>query len=204
MRFLPCGSRSVLVELQDIDEVLSLYASLRQRPIESVDQVVPGARTVLLTFDPASTDRARVQWEVQHRPLDTEVENQGQLVKVPVRYDGPDLPDVARVTGLTVDEVIARHTQRDHLVAFGGFAPGWAYITGVDPVLHLPRRDDPRLRVPPGAVAVAGGFTGVYPRASPGGWHVLGHAQVAVWDIDRDPPALFTPGAKVRFIDVDA
>jgi KipI family sensor histidine kinase inhibitor len=202
MRFLPCGSRSVLVELSDIDEVLGLYASLRRRPIEAVEQVVPGARTVLLSFDPGASDRARIEREVRERPLDTAWRDEGELVEVPVRYDGPDLPDVARMTGLTVEEVIVRHTQREHLVAFGGFAPGWAYITGVDPLLHLPRREDPRVRVPDGAVAIAGGFTGVYPRPSPGGWHVLGHAQISVWDVDRDPPALLTPGAKVRFVEV--
>jgi KipI family sensor histidine kinase inhibitor len=203
MRFLPCGSRSVLVELRDLDEVLSLYASLRRRPVAAVEQVVPGARTLLLTFDPDATDRVRIEREVRGRPFVAGTQEAGELVEVPVRYDGPDLPEVARLAGLTVAEVVARHTQREHLAAFGGFAPGWAYITGVDPSLHLPRREDPRVRVPEGAVAIAGGFTGIYPRPSPGGWHVLGHAQVSVWDVDRDPPALLTPGTRVRFVEVD-
>lgn len=201
-RFFRCGSNAVLVEVTNIHEVLSLYSSLKERPIPGIEQVIPGARTILLAFDSHQTDLKRIEEQVQSRPLDAEVRHKGALVQVPVVYDGEDLAEVSRLTGLTEAEVVARHTERDYLVAFGGFAPGWAYLTGVDPVLHLPRRRNPRPRIPAGAVAIAGGFTGVYPRESPGGWHLLGHALVPMWDIHRDPPALFMPGATVQFLDV--
>ncbi|MCM3883623.1 urea amidolyase family protein [Frankia sp. R82] len=125
-------------------------------------------------------------------------------VTVPVHYDGPDLAEVARRTGLTPAQVVERHTRGTHRVAFCGFAPGFAYVSGLDPVLHLPRRDSPRTRVPTGAVAIADQFTGVYPRASPGGWHLIGRTDLPVFDLDRDPPALLPPGTPVRFVAIDA
>ena len=111
-----------------------------------------------------------------------------------VRYDGPDLDEVARLTGLTHAEVVAAHTGTPWRVAFGGFAPGFAYLVGGDPRLHVPRRDRPRPSVPAGSVGLAGEFSGVYPRSSPGGWQLLGTTDAVLWDADRDPPALLAPG----------
>lgn len=122
-----------------------------------------------------------------------------QVVSVPVVYDGPDLQEVAELTGLSVDEVVAAHTGSQWRVAFAGFAPGFAYLVGGDPRLDVPRRSEPRTRVPVGAVGLAGHFSGIYPRSSPGGWQLIGHTDEVLWDEHRDPPALLRPGWGVRF-----
>ncbi|WP_134772016.1 5-oxoprolinase subunit B family protein [Ornithinimicrobium flavum] len=121
------------------------------------------------------------------------------VIVVPVRYDGPDLEEVARLTGLGEDEVVLAHTGVVWTVAFIGFAPGFAYLAGGDPRLHVPRRPSPRTSVPAGAVGLAGEWSGIYPRPSPGGWQLLGRTELVLWDVERDPPALLTPGARVRF-----
>jgi KipI family sensor histidine kinase inhibitor len=124
----------------------------------------------------------------------------GRLVTVPVRYDGPDLPDVARLAGVTVDDVVRLHTGAKLEVAFCGFSPGFAYLTGLPAALHVPRRPEPRPAVPTRAVGIAGEFTGVYPRSSPGGWQLIGTALVDPWDEHRRPAALLSPGDRVRFL----
>ncbi|VTR78622.1 KipI antagonist [Cellulomonas hominis] len=120
---------------------------------------------------------------------------------LPVRYDGADLAEVARTTGLDEAEVVRRHGAATYTVAFGGFMPGFAYLTGLDPALHVPRRSSPRERVPEGSVAIAGEFAAVYPAATPGGWMLLGTCDVPLFDARRDPPALLRPGTRVRFVD---
>jgi KipI family sensor histidine kinase inhibitor len=124
--------------------------------------------------------------------------------EIVVRYDGPDLDEVARLTGLTHAEVVAAHTGTPWRVAFGGFAPGFAYLVGGDPRLHVPRRERPRPSVPAGSVGLAGEFSGVYPRSSPGGWQLVGTTDAVLWDADREPPALLSPGTTVRFVDAAA
>jgi 5-oxoprolinase (ATP-hydrolysing) subunit B len=119
---------------------------------------------------------------------------------IPVQYDGPDLEDVARRTGLSVADVIARHCGRDYTVYFLGFVPGWAYLGDLDPSLVVPRRTEPRSRVPAGAVAIAGAQTGVYPYAISGGWNLIGRTSVHLFDPMRDPPAVFAAGDRVRFV----
>ena len=121
-------------------------------------------------------------------------------IEVEVRYDGEDLESVATAAGLDVDEVVALHSAAEYVVAFCGFAPGFGYLRGLDPRLHLPRRATPRTRVPAGSVAVAAEYTAVYPRPSPGGWHLLGSTDRVMFDPDRSPPALFEPGVHVRFV----
>jgi KipI family sensor histidine kinase inhibitor len=120
-------------------------------------------------------------------------------VTIPVVYDGPDLADVASRTDLSVEEVVRRHAAGEYVVAFCGFAPGFGYLTGLDPALCLPRRTVPRTRIPAGSVAVADRFTSVYPSNSPGGWHLLGRTATVMWDLERQPPALLAPGTRVRF-----
>jgi KipI family sensor histidine kinase inhibitor len=123
----------------------------------------------------------------------------GDEVVIPVRYDGADLAAVAAATGLTVGEVVAAHCGATYRVAFCGFAPGFGYLTGLPERLHVPRRSTPRTRVPAGAVAIAAGYAAVYPRPSPGGWHLLGSTDLVLFDPDRQPPALLAPGNVVRF-----
>ena len=126
----------------------------------------------------------------------------GREHEIPVRYDGPDLDEVARRTGLSVADVVARHAGREYTVYFLGFVPGWAYLGDLDPSLVVPRRTEPRSRVPAGAVAIAGAQTGVYPYAIPGGWHLIGWTSAGLFDPMRDPPAVFAAGDRVRFVRV--
>lgn len=126
----------------------------------------------------------------------------GAVVEIPVAYDGADLAEVAARCGLTPAEVVRRHTAPTYTAAFAGFAPGFVYLEGLDPLLVLPRRDDPRTRVPAGSVAIAAHHTAVYPRESPGGWHLLGRTDVAMFDAAADPPARVRPGDRVRFVAV--
>lgn len=120
--------------------------------------------------------------------------------EISVMYNGPDLEEVATSLGLSTEDVIGRHLARTYSVDLIGFVPGWAYLSELDPALHLPRRPQPRPRVPAGSVAIAGAQTGVYPLVTPGGWHILGHTDAVMFDPARDPPAILRPGDKVRFI----
>ncbi len=126
----------------------------------------------------------------------------GREHEILVRYDGPDLDEVARRTGLSVAGVVARHAGRVYTVYFLGFVPGWAYLGDLDPSLVVPRRTEPRSRVPAGAVAIAGAQTGVYPYAIPGGWHLIGRTSAELFDPMRDPPAVLAAGDRVRFVQV--
>ncbi|MEV7774517.1 allophanate hydrolase subunit 1 [Kitasatospora sp. NPDC086791] len=204
LRVLRYGSRALLVEVADLDQVARLHTALRHRPPAGVHELVPAARTVLLRYDPGVTDHRRLTEALRALDLRAAPTAGAEAVEIPVRYDGEDLPEVARLCGLTVPQVVARHSAATYRVAFCGFAPGFAYLTGIDPVLRLPRRAVPRTRVPAGAVAVADEFTGVYPRPSPGGWHLLGTTGLTLWAPDADPPALLAPGTVVRFRPVAA
>ncbi|ONH31442.1 urea amidolyase family protein [Pseudofrankia asymbiotica] len=220
MRTLRCGAEGVLVELDDLDAAQASYDALRQAPPAGVVDLVPAARTVLVTFAADRTDATSVTTAIRAvlatalpatthpNPVRERAPAGGldgvRVVEIPVRYDGPDLADVARLTGLTEAEVVRRHTAAEHRVAFCGFAPGFAYITGLDRALRLARRPVPRARVPAGSVAIADEFSGVYPTASPGGWHLLGTTALRPFDLDRDPPFALPPGTRVRFVDLDA
>lgn len=200
MRMLPCGDAAVLVELDSIDAVRALHAALEAAPPVGAVDLVPAARTVLVAFDPALTDHARVAGDVRAAQRVAAPAPAGALVEVPVRYDGPDLEEVGRLTGLGAAGVVAAHTGQLWTVAFCGFAPGFGYLTGESAALVVPRRLSPRTRVPAGAVGLAGEFSGVYPRESPGGWQLLGVTDVPVWDPARAEPALLRPGVRVRFV----
>lgn len=131
---------------------------------------------------------------------DAPPESVASVIQIPVRYDGPDLAEVAERTGLTVDEVIERHSARSYRAYASGFQPGFAYLGDLDEALALPRRSSPRLRVPPGSVAIAGRQTAVYPLQTPGGWHIIGNTSLRMFDATRDRPALIRPGDEVRFV----
>jgi KipI family sensor histidine kinase inhibitor len=201
VNILPFGDAALLVELDDLDEVLRLAAAVRSAGWDGVLDVVPAARTVLVVTEPGTALEPLVKQvtslstsAVSATPTDI-----GEPIEIAVTYDGPDLTEVARLTGLSEDEVVKAHTGRPWRIAFGGFAPGFAYLTGGDPRLAVPRRDEPRTTVPAGAVGLAGEYSGVYPRSSPGGWQLIGRTDAVLWDADRDPPALLSPGASVRF-----
>ncbi|MCW2574377.1 MAG: Allophanate hydrolase subunit 1 [Modestobacter sp.] len=200
MRLLPSGSTALLVELDGLDDVLALYAALSDAPPEGVVDVVPAARTVLLMFDPARTTLAAVADAVHRTAPRPGSRTAGDAIELPVHYDGADLDELAGLLELTSEEVVARHTGAEWTVAFCGFSPGFGYLTQPGTEWDVPRRATPRTKVPPGAVALAGEFSGVYPRESPGGWQLIGRTDVDVFDLSRDPAALLRPGTRVRFV----
>ncbi|MBX8494443.1 5-oxoprolinase/urea amidolyase family protein [Pseudomonas cichorii] len=200
MRFYPVSLDALLVELANLDETLALFDSLQQEPIVGVQEIIPAARTVLVSFRPASISREVLAARIASRNVHGKVREAGKLVEIPVHYNGEDLADVARELDISVEEVIKRHTGSDYDVAFCGFAPGFAYLSG-GAGFQVPRRSTPRTRIPAGAVALAGGFSGVYPQASPGGWQIIGVTESKMWDLERDEPALLQPGYRVRFCD---
>jgi KipI family sensor histidine kinase inhibitor len=201
VRILPAGDAAVLVELADLADAQRLYASLRADPLPGTLDVVPATRTVLVTLDRSVTRPEQVAAALRSRSLaDAPDPGRGELVELPTRYDGPDLAEVAALTGLAEDEVARRHGAAEWTVAFCGFAPGFAYLTGGDAALRVPRRQTPRTAVPSGSVGLADGFSGAYPRRMPGGWQLIGRTDAVLWDLDRDPPALLPPGTRVRFV----
>lgn len=199
-RVRQCGTRAALVELDSMTEVTGMHAALCREPLPGVIEVVPAARTLLLCYDPSVIRFDEIATQLARRPIPPADQIESTRVELRVRYDGADLHQVAESTGLTVGEVIRRHAAGAYVSAFCGFAPGFAYLAGLDPALHVRRRDSPRTHVGAGSVAIADEFTAVYPRESPGGWQVVGHTDTALWDIDRDPPTLLAPGVRVRFV----
>jgi KipI family sensor histidine kinase inhibitor len=204
MRLLPCGSTALLVELADLDAVGALYAALADDPPPGVLDVVPAARTVLVVTDPAVTTLEAVATAVRAAEPRPGHHTAGDVLELPVRYDGADLAELSGLLGLAPGELVRRHTAREWTVAFCGFAPGFGYLTQSGGDWDVPRRETPRTRVPPGSVGLAGEFSGVYPRESPGGWQLIGRTDVAVFDVGRDPAALLRPGTRVRFRDAAA
>lgn len=196
------GEHGLLVETGALEVSHRLDALLRAARPEGVVEIVPGPSTVLVVAPGADPARLRAHLatalESATHPV-TFQDSAAAPVTVPVVYDGADLADVAAETGLSVDEVVARHIGSELVVGWLGFSPGFAYLTGLDPVLHLPRLDTPRTSVPAGSVAIAGPHAAVYPTASPGGWRLLGRTDLRIWDVRADPPSLFQPGTRVRF-----
>lgn len=204
MRLMPAGDTALLVELADLDEVLSLYARLDEDLPDGVVDLVPAATTLLLTIDPRVTDVEGLARRVSGITVGSHERATTGEVEIPVVYDGEDLAAVGRITGLGERGVIEAHTGSPWTVAFCGFAPGFGYMVGGDERLRVPRRDNPRTRVPAGSVAIAGEFASVYPRESPGGWQLIGRTALEVWDIGREPPALLVPGTTVRYVEVSS
>ncbi len=190
------GPDALLVEVGDAAEALALYRAARAHAVAARD-VVPAARSVLFS---GCADPELLAAELARLTPEASAPTEAPLVEVPTTYDGPDLEDVARRWDMTLAEVVATHTSVDFVVAFCGFAPGFAYCTGLPAALAVPRHPDPRPRVPVGSVGLAGEFTGVYPAASPGGWRLLGRTDLLLWDADRAEPATLAPGTRVRFV----
>ncbi|GAB3911952.1 allophanate hydrolase subunit 1 [Kibdelosporangium lantanae] len=199
MRLRRCGPDAVLIEVSSLDEVDAVRTALADADLPDLVELVPAASTVLAAFRPGTNGPAQLRPVLDTVDLDRRTEAQPREVVIPVHYDGPDLDLVAEKAGVDVDGVIALHTEAHYKVAFTGFAPGFGYMTGLPAELRQPRLDNPRKRVPPGSVGIAGDYTGVYPTASPGGWRLLGHTDAVMFDSHRDPPALLAPGDLVRF-----
>ena len=195
MEIRPVGTSALLIE---VDDPLAWFATLdaeRAAGRLDVTDIVPGARTVLLDGVASVTSLAAT---LRSWPPPPAYSGAADSLDIPVIFDGPDLGSVAALLGLEVDAVVAALTGAVFRVAFGGFAPGFAYLSGLP--WSVPRLDSPRPRVPAGSVALAAEYAGIYPTASPGGWQLVGHTDAVLFDIDRTPPALLTPGRTVRFV----
>ncbi|MFD5712299.1 5-oxoprolinase subunit PxpB [Streptomyces pharetrae] len=200
MKVLPVGDTALLVEVASGEQAQALHAELVRRRAEgslTVREIVPAARTVLLD---GLTDPGRVAADLTAAEVPPAPPLPETVVRIPVRYDGPDLADVAAHWGVSPQEVARVHAGTEFRVAFCGFAPGFGYLTGLPPRYHVPRRATPRTAVPAGAVGLAGPYTGVYPRSSPGGWQLIGRTDAVLWDHARVPAALLAPGTRVRFV----
>ncbi|MFI8517926.1 allophanate hydrolase subunit 1 [Streptomyces sp. NPDC085481] len=194
------GERGLLVELVSGEATEAFHAELLRRreagALPAVREIVPAARTVLLE---GVTAPDRLAAELRGWDVPALRAREAAAVEVPVRYDGPDLPEVAALWGVSVEAAARIHAEARFRVAFCGFAPGFGYLTGLGPRYEVPRRATPRTAVPAGSVALAGPYTGVYPRSSPGGWQLIGRTDALLWDPAREPAALLAPGTRVRF-----
>ncbi|WP_410871546.1 5-oxoprolinase subunit B family protein [Nocardia sp. A7] len=213
-RIRPAGDRAMLITLDDPRPVQRLASALRVHAIAGVEDVLPAAETVLVTMHSVSygvqvrRELVALLDRLDHEPpqADSADVSRGTLpddepvVEIPVRYDGADLPEVARLLDLSVPAVIAAHTGTIWRCAFVGFAPGFGYLTSPDGRLTVPRRASARSAIPVGSVALAGGYSAVYPRGTPGGWQLIGTTDLRMWAVDRDPPALVRAGSAIRFV----
>lgn len=205
------GERALLVELdlggsaadEAAREVGAWAAAIRAADLSDVVDVVPAASSVLVHCSTANALGELRRNIAALQPLSVDTEASSTVVEIPVTYDGPDLRDVADLCAMSIGDVVRAHVQSTWRVAFAGFAPGFAYLVGGEPRLAVPRRENPRTRVPAGSVALAAGYTAVYPHASPGGWQLIGRTELTVWDVAVDPPALLGPGTQVRFVRAD-
>lgn len=204
------GDQALLLQFDSTAEVLAWIDVLRDADLLGVVDIVPGSRTVLLKLDgPRYQGAARQQLsklrlaqeavEEATAPIDGRAD-----VVIDVVYDGADLDEVGKLTGLSRQEIVTAHTQTPWRVGFAGFVPGFAYLVGGDERLNVARRSEPRTKVPTGSVGLAGEFSGVYPRESPGGWQLIGRTDADLWDVDREHPALLMPGQWVQFREVSS
>ena len=197
---LDYGDRALLLQFDSTAEVLGWATALRDAAIPGVLDIVPAARTVLLTLDqPHRQSAIRRRLGTLRAAAEAQSSAPSEPMVIDVVYDGADLDEVAQRTGMTPTQVVEAHTAGPWRVGFCGFAPGFAYLVAGDARLAVPRRAEPRSAVPAGAVGLAGEFTGIYPRRSPGGWQLIGRTDAVLWDIDRPNPALLTPGMWVQF-----
>jgi len=197
---------ALVARVQSLDRVVVTARDEGRLP--GVIECVPTFRSLAIVIDPLITTPATVEAAL-HDLLDRESDersSQGREWCLPVRYGGkhgPDLSELARTIGLDEQEIVARHGDNEVSVFMLGFLPGFAFMGTTDPALHRPRRREPRVRVPAGSVALAMQLTAVYPWDSPGGWHLIGHCPVPLFDASASTPALLAPGDRVRFHALD-
>lgn len=198
MNLHPMGEGALLVELDSPTQAHALRRALLDAPLPGVRELIPGQSSLLIVADPLVLDMETVAARLP--AAKQEPASPGRMHEFSVIYDGGDLAAVAKQVGIDPEELVQRHTAPLYEVAFLGFVPGFPYLTGLDPALRLPRRARPRTRVLAGSVALADGYTGIYPQATPGGWHILGRCDVKLFDATRAEPALLAPGDRVRFM----
>lgn len=213
----PCGDQAVIIDLltEDaqavngtvLDAVLALHRALRALEVPGIIDTVPAAQTLLAILDTAQITPARfaeIINTIHLLPASSASDNAREVIEIPVLYDGPDLAEVADLAELTVDGLIKAHTETVWTAAFGGFAPGFYYLMpqGERLLPDIPRKQQPRTKIPAGSVALAGEFSAVYPQQSPGGWQLLGTTDIPMWDVDRWQPSFLQAGDTVRFVEV--
>ena len=206
MTVIPASDRSLLLSFGDEISpethraVLGMMRLLQDLP--EARNLHPAYASILVDFDPLAISHARM--EAALRALDARRQEvalpEPRCLAIPVRYDGPDLADVAALNGLAVEEVVRIHSSAEYLVYFLGFSPGFPYLGGLPRAIATPRLPSPRKHVPAGSVAIGGDQTGVYPLASPGGWRIIGRTELKLFDPERNPPALLAMGDRVRFV----
>lgn len=207
VRLLPSGPSALLVETDALADVMVLHDALAASAPDGVVELVPAARTLLVAVDPARLPLETAASWVRRTAVDPAAATSTTVgagshadeVVVDVDYRGDDLVDTAGLLGVSPEHLVGRHVATAWRVAFIGFAPGFAYLAADDWPFDVPRLDVARTRVPSGAVGLAAGFSGAYPRESPGGWRLVGRTDAALWDPHADPPALLAPGRTVRF-----
>ena len=203
MRFLSVNVDSFLIELASLEETLALYSKLQQVKLDGIKELIPAAKTILVFFNEFETTLQKLVFCIEKLEIGSSIDRQAEEVIIPIIYDGEDLSQVAELQGMSVAEVIKKHQQSIWNVAFIGFAPGFAYLTSSDhPFTDIPRLKVPRKKIPAGSLGLAGKYSGIYPKDSPGGWQLIGTTLEKMWDLDRKNPALLLPGMKVHFEDV--
>jgi KipI family sensor histidine kinase inhibitor len=200
------GEGALLVTFDTLDDVIGFRADLDANPVRGIVEIVTAARSILVRVDRAHADRDRLAAGLLSRraPAGGVQDPGANALEIPVVYDGEDLDEVGRLTGLGADGVIRAHSEQTWTSAFCGFAPGFSYLVGSETSMAVPRRSSPRTRVPEGAVGLAGEFSAVYPRSSPGGWQLIGRTEVSMWSLGRESPALAPAGTLVRFVPIGA
>lgn len=202
------GERAVVLELAPPVSLESQqriwYLSHRVQSHDAIRDVIPGMNNLTLLLHDAPADAQQAIDQLNHWWQESEAQViESRVMQIPVIYGGevgPDLTLVAENAGMSVTQVVELHSSRDYDVFFIGFQPGFPYLAGLDPRLHMPRRAEPRVVVPAGSVGIGGSQTGVYPLASPGGWQLIGQTQLALFTPQQQPPTLLHPGDKVRFV----
>ncbi|MEC3977018.1 5-oxoprolinase subunit B family protein [Amycolatopsis sp. H20-H5] len=199
MRWRRCGEHAALFDCDSLARMRAAHATVSAARPSGVVELVPGARVLLVTERPGSGALEAVRALLDDADLDHPPAGDAREVTLDVHYDGEDLELVAKDAGMSAGDVVELHTSAEYTVAFTGFAPGFGYLTGLPEALRQPRLPTPRTRVPAGSLGIAGEFTGVYPRESPGGWRLLGHTGAVLFDPRAERPSLLAPGVRVRF-----
>jgi len=198
LRIVPLGTDTAALAAAN-RAARALAETIHGAALDEVEEVIPGASSVLVVLR-SGADASPSLCALLAAPIDAPAARAGRLHRIAVRYDGPDLVEVARLHAIAPDELVRRHAGADYTVGFIGFSPGFPYLIGLPAELATPRLATPRTRVPAGSVAIGGPFAGIYPSATPGGWRLIGRTDVALFDPNRDPPALLVPGDHVRFV----